>query len=409
MTYIPDSPGDATANSNALVERLTSLQNIAETQNGRLFWDAVRAISQEIHSVRPLHNSDRQQLRESLNQICADFKLSCDQRNATAVKNAEVLSTAIEQLRDSSGTHFLDDPERCKPEYHNHSQAVSRLFKELKPLRREDRERLWQSFNDIRDAVQRNQTRFVDHSRQKREGIEQRIKEAYWIGISARELGDFSKADAILEEVLGWMKDGWEGYNLPTQLFSVTRSGRMTREDHQFCWNAYKQTRSDISSHRRDLQEQNYRSGHESARHVLQRAYNGNIQEVRESIKECNQQLKGMLLTKEQRQDIRELLDQAWQELQNRSDRRKREWVERQQEWIARTSERIEKNQEYIERLEQQVEDLQDKLAGARTQEFAERVQGWINEKYQKMSEVHNSTVELEEKLAEAQEKLRRE
>lgn len=68
-------------------------------------------------------------------------------------KNAEAIESAIQSLDNGHWNLFV----RQYKEFWAHAREISGMFKNLKPLRREDRERLWAEFQSICDDVKRRQ------------------------------------------------------------------------------------------------------------------------------------------------------------------------------------------------------------------------------------------------------------
>ena len=56
-------------------------------------------------------------------------------------RNASLLQEHIEELRRQSGTGSFSLKGRADPEYFAHAQSISDLFRSLKPLAQQDRER----------------------------------------------------------------------------------------------------------------------------------------------------------------------------------------------------------------------------------------------------------------------------
>jgi len=68
-------------------------------------------------------------------------------------KNAKAIESAIQSLNSGHWDWF----KRQYKKFWEHTRVVSGMFKNLKPLRREDRERLWAEFNSICEEVKRKQ------------------------------------------------------------------------------------------------------------------------------------------------------------------------------------------------------------------------------------------------------------
>jgi hypothetical protein len=126
-------------------------------------------------------------------------------------------------------------------EFWAHARQISVMFKTLKPLFQEDRERLWAAYStaceEMKGAQARERETRQNDPREKRDLVMSEIREAYFQAKGAASSEDFAEADALLAEALAWMKNGWDGFNTVTQLVSsVLSTGAMTREDREECW-----------------------------------------------------------------------------------------------------------------------------------------------------------------------------
>jgi hypothetical protein len=96
------------------------------------------------------------------------------------------------------------------------------MFKTLKRLFQEDRERLWSAFSavceDTRKAQAQERESRLNASRDKRDLVMSKSSEAYFQAKGAADSAEFAEADALLSEALAWMKNGWEGFNTVSQL-----------------------------------------------------------------------------------------------------------------------------------------------------------------------------------------------
>src|SRR5712692_9519574 len=162
-------------------------------------------------------------------------------------ENARSLETEINRLqsdyRDLLGLFW-----RRYDEFWAHAQRISEMFKTLKPLFREDRERLWAAYSAACEEMNGTQARErearLNDSREKRSLVVSKIHEAYFQAKEAADSAEFAQADALLGEALAWMKNGWEGFNTITQLISpILSSGIMTREDREECWAEWKEVK----------------------------------------------------------------------------------------------------------------------------------------------------------------------
>jgi hypothetical protein len=124
------------------------------------------------------------------------------------------------------------------------ARRISEMFKE--PLFRKDRERLWAAYSTAREEMKAAQAREREarlaDSREKRDLVMSKIREAYFQAKEAASSAEFAEAGALLSEALAWMKNGWEGFNTVTQLLTL-RPGVMTWEDREECWAEWKEAR----------------------------------------------------------------------------------------------------------------------------------------------------------------------
>lgn len=159
-------------------------------------------------------------------------------------ENARNLEAEINRLQ-SDHTDPLGFWHRYS-DFWEHARRISTLFRTLKPLFQEDRERLSSVFSaaceDTRKAQARESETRLNDSREKRDLVMSKIREAYFQVKGATDSAEFAEADALLSEALAWMKNGWEGFNTITQLISpILSTGIMTRKDREECWDKWKE------------------------------------------------------------------------------------------------------------------------------------------------------------------------
>ncbi len=229
-------------------------------------------------------------------------------------------------------------------EFWSHAREISALFKTLKPLFQDDRERLWTSFSsaceETKKAWAREREARAAESREKRGLVMSKISEAYYQAKGAWSGPDFARADGLLTEASDRMKNGWGGFNTVTQLISSTfNQGRMTKEDHEECWSAWK--------------------------------------------------------------EAKELL-------RSRRDEFNAELLARDTEHIQRWRALLAKNEAIVESLEAQIDHCREMERDAKTEEHASRVRGWIEEKIQKISDIRKTNEELEAKIVSVENRRRR-
>jgi len=160
--------------------------------------------------------------------------------------NARSLESEIERLENDYAALLILEP-RYKESW-EHARRISAMFKTLKPLFRDDRERLWAAYSTVCKEMKRAQACERESQRadscEKRDLVMSKIREAYHQAEGAASAAEFAEADALLGEALAWMKNGCEGFNTVTQLISrILSSGVMTREDREACWTEWKEAK----------------------------------------------------------------------------------------------------------------------------------------------------------------------
>jgi hypothetical protein len=158
-------------------------------------------------------------------------------------ENARNLESEISRFRSDYGDPLGLTQFRYR-EFWDHAKRVSAMFKQS--LFREDRERLWAAYSvaceETRKAQAREYETRLNNSREKRDLVMSKIREAYFQAKGAASSSEFAQADALLSEALAWMKNGWEGFNAVTQLISsALNTGNMTYEDREECWAEWKE------------------------------------------------------------------------------------------------------------------------------------------------------------------------
>ncbi len=339
-----------------------------------------------------------------------------DKWNEQAKSNASAIEHEIESLKNGHWNLF----KRQYREFWAHAKEISGMFKTMKPVLREDRERLWAKFSSTCEETKRTQEREKESrraaSKQKRDLVESKIKEAYYQAKGAQSSSDLSEAKSLLNKALQWMKDGWGGFNVATDLVETAlgNEGKLTREDRDQCWEKWKEVNEIIKFRRQELWELNYNHFRSKASDALNTAHYGDPREAKSKVKDVQREMKGTQMSKPQFQEIHDLLDDAWQKATSRlqeayreGQRKHEEWLDRIQGHIERWSDLIQKNEDIISRIEEQIDRCQDMERDARSPEFADTVRGWIEEKYRKISDIRETNRELEEKIHSAKSKIR--
>ena len=335
--------------------------------------------------------------------------------NEESKLNVSTLQREIENLKSGHWNMF----KRQYREFWDHAKQISGMFKTLKPLLPQDREQLWAEFNSICEEVKREKQREsesrITDSKNKRDLVESKIREAYFQAKGARSSSELSEAKVLLNKALDWMKNGWSGFNLSTQIVgSMFSEGKMLKTDSDACWEQWKEANEVIKFRRQELGDIDYNRFRSKASEAMNAAHHGEAREAKSKVKELQGEMKEAQMSRSQFQEIRGMLDSAWQKANSHLEEAYREGQRKHEEWVSRTlghierwNELIHKNEDVVSRIEQQIEKCRDMERDAKSSEFAETVRGWIEEKYSKISDIRESIKELEEKIRSAKNKLR--
>lgn len=325
--------------------------------------------------------------------------------------NIETLEKRIENLSLNHG----GTGEFQYREFWADADEIDGMFKTLSPLPEEDKERLWAKYTRICREIKKRQeqewqTRRA-YSKQKRDSIEEKIKEAYSCANSAPEDTEIlSRAQALLSEALTWLKDGGKSSDPADE---TPDKGGLLREDRQACWDKWREANDSIFSQRRAIWDRNYEQIHPEASAALNEANNGDPFQALDKIKEAQSRLKDLPVSRSQREQIRETLNSAWEigtakvtEIREEKKRKFEDWRKRMGIQIERWSNLIQQNKEEASELEGQIKRLMDQTKITRSGEHTETLRNWMAEKRQKIREINEINGDLEEKIQAAKEKL---
>ncbi len=238
------------------------------------------------------------------------------------------------------------------------AKQISAAFKERKPLSKEDRERLWGKFDNICKETKRRQnqewsTRRLQ-SKNKKELIETRIREASnYIG-GAYNNEHLSKSKSLLNEALEIMKDGWSGRSALEQIINdVTGDiGNLLREDRESCWQKWREANQALYYKRQSISENNYRQIKSKAYEALSAASDGDPREALSKVKETQIELKDVYIDRVQRGEIRQLLNESWNKATYRLNLVREEKRRKYEEWRSRAENNIERWSELLRKNE---------------------------------------------------------
>lgn len=327
---------------------------------------------------------------------------------AASSKNADRISGELNSLKNG---HWAGFGERDYKSFFAHAKEIVELFKTLRPLKKSDRESLWNEYQQICDQVRSRQNEEW-RSRQARSKSEKEvclrfIRDATYSARGARDRNEVQNARMAIDEAHSQLRD---------------RSRNMLKDDTQECWEAFRAAKTALHFRIKELQDVAYYEAQKAvsdARNAL--SYQSNPFDALKDYQEAQARAKGLHLSKDQFRWIKSEFDSIWQGIQAKIEEYKRErqrqyeekarkhqeWLNRQYENLQRWEDRIDKLEGIIQRLESQISDLEDQRSNARTDEFADRCAGWINEKRNVIADMEATIRELERKISDVKSKIR--
>lgn len=241
----------------------------------------------------------------------------------------------------------------------------------------------------LKDAAVARERRQVISSN-KRSLVEMKIREARGYAKAGRDADDLQKARTLLQEAREWMKDGWAGFNATTQLTAFD-DGRMTGFDRRTCNELWQEVNDMLAERRRELGDYNFSIFESEAEHAIGTA-EYDPKQTREQVQSIQRRMKGKIMSGEQFERIRYLLDKAWSLADNESNKRRHEAIRRKKELIGKVM-------NDIQAIEDQIDHYRGEEANARTDNFAEAMREKIEVRYGWIEEKKSFIRELEEQI----------
>jgi hypothetical protein len=394
--------------------------------------------------------------------------------------NVKKIEEEINKLKKT----LTDSPARKNyREFWEQSHYVINLFKLLKPILPEDKDRLWKEFAELREQTKQQEISDREvrrkESAEKRQIIEAQLSDIENQLLSVQDYSELEKVKEILQNTLNMLKgtsqvasvENTSAENVSVENASVENSSEETsadlqentqtetvaetvvaetataetavaetaivesavaesahvetaaaetvvdeslvREDKEACWVIWRKVNESVKQKRQDLEEKVFSGVKLNILDILKAAEEGNPHDALKRIKEIQSDPKTYKFNKAFREEIKGLLNQAFdsaikriKEVREENKRRHQEWISRMESNVARWNELHEKNINIISGLEAQITKLEEDVNNAKTPEFAERIRTWIDEKSNKIKDIKETNAKLEEKMSSVQKSL---
>jgi len=329
------------------------------------------------------------------------------------------------QLADLTNGHVVAGVFQYR-EFWAHANEVAEKIKTITPLPEDDRERLQEEFQRICRDVKRRQAEERDsrraESRQRRETIERKIAEARSCAESAPEdMKSLNKAQALLGEALAMLKEGTpqkadpakEDSAAPTPAEVAPAGGGLLREDRQACWDKWRQANDFVFGKRQAIWNRDYEEVIPKVKEAVAEASEGDSFHALDKIKEVQALLKKAHLSKTQREEIRGMLNGAWETaigkvnaVRDEKRRKYEEWLSRMEANLQRWTEELGKNKEMEAQLEAEMAQIKEQIQTAKSREVTDALREQLSQNRQKIASLGRLNKQLEEKIEAVKAKI---
>lgn len=249
-----------------------------------------------------------------------------------AKRNSEAIESEIQSL-ESGHWHLFN---RLYKDFWSHAREISQMFKTLKPLGREDRERLWEKFSSVCEDVKREQ-----NSEHEDREVKSKLHRSSILSETER---------ARPQSLFGFMPPDIDEMKALGKI--LRDAGRMLSEHKSEMYGEHKQECFDRIQEIRKIHDAWWEDikGHKAQRredfHARVRA---NLDRNRERHSKATQALESCRRSAD---DLRCKIDTAWNE----------DWRYKAEGWLSDLEDRIRNIEDYIEKIEEWIREDEEKL-----------------------------------------------
>ena len=327
--------------------------------------------------------------------------------------NHEVIKRKLEEF----SSYLETDGELQYRAFWDHAKETSEMIETLAPLPDDEREEFRRTYDNIRKEAKKRQseeweTRSIK-SQQMRESILKKVEEASINTEGALDnIQSLNKAQSLLSEALALLKNGGErssnenGVNAPS-------NNVLLRDDRQICWDKWRELNDLVFSSKQVIWDSHHEKILPQAQVALEEANDGDPFQAIDKVKETQQHLKKAPLGKVQRDELRGILNEAWETaitkvnaIRDDKKRKYEEWLERMENQVEDWSSQHRKNTEESEQLQEELETIKDKIQSARSKEVGDKLREQIAEKREQIKNFERLNRQLEEKIQTVKSKL---
>jgi chromosome segregation ATPase len=203
----------------------------------------------------------------------------------------------------------------------------------------------------------------------------------------------------------------------------------MLKEDGDYCWNYWRNVNERIGLKHQGIQTTAFEEAKREAEKHTGNALQSNPYEILQGIKEVQKNLANLYLSREQRDELRHTLNDAWDRAQARIGEIREVRQEQHEEWVRRQGERKERHEEWrqrmtvnmerwdgdvktaeeeISQLTQGIQGLQEEVAQATKAEYTRVLERMITGKQGEITKIRDRIADLHRRIDDVKGNLER-
>ena len=408
-----NSPSMVQSDTSPIEKELDDIQELASQGNYREFWDLALRIDELFMTLGALSEKEFERLWSRYSKICKVVEQGEAARRVEAQGNVAKFEREIESLRYNYAVPDVESPisKYRYGAFWTRARAIHEMFDSM-PLLEEDRETLWARYSSICEAVKEIHKEAREESGKHRQLIESIIR-------GAQSGADASTGREELMDVRDVMR----------QALSILKETQLLKEDGDYCWSYWRDVNEKIGSKHQGIQTAAFGEAKREADKYTGNTLQSNPYEILQGIKEVQKNLANLYLSREQRDELRHTLNDAWDRTQARIGEIREVRQEQHQEWVKRQEERKERHEEWrhrmavnlerwdgdvktaeeeISQLEQGIQGLQEEVAQATKAEYTRVLQRMITGKQGEIAKIKDRIADLHRRMEDVKGNLER-
>ena len=408
-----NSPSMVQSDTSPIEKELKDIQELASQGNYREFWDLSLRIDELFMTLGSLPGKEFERLWSRYSKICKVVEQEEAARRVVAQGNVAKFEREIDSLRYNYAVPNVESPisKYRYGAFWARARTIHEMFDSM-PLLEEDRETLWARYSSICEAVKAIHKEAQEESGKHRWLIESIIR-------GAQSSTDASKGREDLMDVRDVMR----------QALSILKETQMLKEDGDYCWNYWRNVNERIGLQHQGIQTAAFEEAKLEAEKHTGNALQSNPYEILQGIKEVQKNLANLYLSREQRDELRHTLNDAWDRAQARIGEIREVRQEQHEEWVRRQGERKERHEEWrqrmtvnmerwdgdvktaeeeISQLTQGIQGLQEEVAQATKAEYTRVLERMIAGKQGEITKIRDRIADLHRRIDDVKGNLER-